>query len=98
MPVIFVWVFLGVPTKSAMSFVKHDVAQLSMAISNESESYLVVLAALEAAVKQQYALLVLVVCLFCGALVVRNPGIMGVRVVVGRFMTTNRNLVLFLVS
>jgi hypothetical protein len=38
-PVILVFVFLGVPMKSSMLLVKHEVAQLSIAIWNESESY-----------------------------------------------------------
>jgi hypothetical protein len=43
-PVILVLVFLGVPLKSSMLLVKHEVAQLSIAIWKESESYLIGLA------------------------------------------------------
>jgi hypothetical protein len=44
--VILVCVFLGVPMKSSMLFVNQEVAQLSMAIWKESESYLIGLSTL----------------------------------------------------
>ena len=52
-PVMFVSTCVGLPTKSAMLLVKHDVVQLSMAIWYESDLYLKFGAAGLAAVKQQ---------------------------------------------
>jgi hypothetical protein len=50
---MFVFTLVSVLTKSVMLFVKQEVAQLSIAIWNESESYRVVDGCPLAAVKQQ---------------------------------------------